>query len=1080
MNFMVAVIVALIAVLPDKYYHSGAVQMVKHFTGRDLLIDEFSITRALNPTVQLKNVTLSSTEWTRNENLVTASTVTMSFSLPDIFRGRLNIHRLSTTDVDLHLEKNDSQLGNWQLRRKSDPLKLLTNLAKNVQIYELYSKETTVSYLHSGAGIKHEMSLVQSTINTDKDRGMRSAVSTGTINSIPFKFNGNMPVTESASTPVQTVLPLTFSGMLAGITVTGSSDIVIENLESSFNSFVSINMNTLSELNTITSTALPDIGPLSVTASISGELDSLDTEGLEIPAFEIHVDDPNLSAKARGALASVLINNTGVIHVEAISNNIQPIVNSFNVDLAESKLFPATTNVSATLNIDDDVLNMQIHQAGLDSDFFNTQVSGTVGDLFDTALANLDVAMQAPNMTLVTHLFGQRMPPEWGPLDATASLVGSKKSGYGLEKIVATLTGRSSAIAKGHIKSLYPFDNMSLDTTATLSTLNEISAFTPKPLPDIGPMNGHGTVIWQDGKLSLVDARAIHDSDYGVMVLTGKIGDLIHFDGARIRADAALPDFSALDLFTGYKSIPVDSVVASANLITDTALDLSAKNLKFVVMKDGVQVNGEGIVHSIIRKSVRPDIKLSSNIKSLQELHRFTDLSLPEIGPVSVTGALVGTGRDIQLVDINALFKDKALYGSIYSKGGTISQLRAANLVYDLQSDSLKNTLARVGYKTSITEPAILQGTMRLAGNSLKFDEMLLQVKGNTLRGAFDVEGFADRAMRARISGDINIERLDLPSLFPHPDGQVRNDVNREPNTTLDRLLPDDPLPHSPFFGHDIDIAVKIGELKSALFDVSNANFAIESTDGRLTMSPFSGTVNQGRASIFLMIDSNQTPAKTTLDMSLDDVDLSILGLVSGSGLVISEGGTHARLSLTGEGNSIASILGSVNGEGGLYIENLIIKQGALKLVSSDILDQLLAAINPFKKKKPETFLKCSALVFQINDGLVNTPYGFAVEASDFSVIGSGSLNFKDELIDLDFRTKPKKGLGLSLNKFASLVKLSGPLTKPQVTFNRKGLFRFSASLAAAVASGGLTYVAEGLYEKQQANSDVCAKALGQ
>lgn len=61
----------------------------------------------------------------------------------------------------------------------------------------------------------------------------------------------------------------------------------------------------------------------------------------------------------------------------------------------------------------------------------------------------------------------------------------------------------------------------------------------------------------------------------------------------------------------------------------------------------------------------------------------------------------------------------------------------------------------------------------------------------------------------------------------------------------------------------------------------------------------------------------------------------------------------------------------------------------------------------------------------------------------------------------------------------SSLIKLQESLGSSSLSVSQSGLLKSGASLAAAIAGSGVTLLAQGLYEKHRANSEVCAKALG-
>jgi hypothetical protein len=72
----------------------------------------------------------------------------------------------------------------------------------------------------------------------------------------------------------------------------------------------------------------------------------------------------------------------------------------------------------------------------------------------------------------------------------------------------------------------------------------------------------------------------------------------------------------------------------------------------------------------------------------------------------------------------------------------------------------------------------------------------------------------------------------------------------------------------------------------------------------------------------------------------------------------------------------------------------------------------------------------------------------------------------------------PRKGLGIHLGRIASLVRVGGTLTQPQIGLDPAGTAVEYGNYAAAVATSGLSLCAGRLWNKRRANTDVCDEIL--
>jgi hypothetical protein len=138
-----------------------------------------------------------------------------------------------------------------------------------------------------------------------------------------------------------------------------------------------------------------------------------------------------------------------------------------------------------------------------------------------------------------------------------------------------------------------------------------------------------------------------------------------------------------------------------------------------------------------------------------------------------------------------------------------------------------------------------------------------------------------------------------------------------------------------------------------------------------------------------------------------------------------------------------------------------------------------LNMLNPFSGDSDKTLLECSVVNFTIKDGIATANQGIAVSTEKMNIIGNGTVNLKDETLNIDIKPEPKEGLGLNAGKFASLIKIGGTLANPTPETDLGGTLGTGASLGAAVATGGLSLLAEGLLDRATADANPCDTALG-
>ena len=152
------------------------------------------------------------------------------------------------------------------------------------------------------------------------------------------------------------------------------------------------------------------------------------------------------------------------------------------------------------------------------------------------------------------------------------------------------------------------------------------------------------------------------------------------------------------------------------------------------------------------------------------------------------------------------------------------------------------------------------------------------------------------------------------------------------------------------------------------------------------------------------------------------------------------------------------------------------LKDSKTKAVGTD----LFSMLNPTAATREGTLIECGVINFKIKDGIATADKGIAVAANTMNVIGSGTINLKTEELDIGITPQARKGAGISVGQLAELVRIKGTLANPKPGVDAMAALKAGAGAGAAIATGGLSILAQGLYDRSTADEDPCATALGQ
>lgn len=1062
-------LIAVLLFLPDQQYQQIAKRLLETATDREVTIGELITTRSLNPTLEIKDFKLSNADWTDRGQMISAANLFISVDFLQLAEGKLLINSLSAEDLNIDLLKNEKGEANWQFKkRKADSGKKFDEqILTRIILSEFDLSDTQLSYVDQQKKLKYRLELPGLQLIEDTQKpDLQRINAKGVFNDLPFTIDGEAGLIDSLAKNKS--LPFNLVSRLNESDLTIKGQVVDQSGGLHLSTSVIAHTSSLTDLSVFTNNKLPPIGPIHISADIAGNLKAITQEGIDVGNLHINVDDPTVSLDVHGSLSELGAANTGDVSISLDISELSKISQLFGL----KKELPGSVSVHASASGSGKDFGLKISRATLESTFLNARISGQVEDLFNTRDTNIDINANAPNLDFITQLFGRKMPPQWGPVEASAILTGINGK-YGLADIVAELRGASTLNATGSIESLIKFDGMDLDVEASLATLNEISAFTRSPLPDLGPITAQAKINWREGKLSLNEGQANYKGQYGNADVTGSIGDLIRFDIVRLKADANVPDLAVFELFSGVKMPDFKGLRATADLVSPTARDLSAKNLTASYDSGGVRVSASGSIDSMIKKRAELNLDLEGSLDSLGSINPVFKTSLPDIGPIAATAKLSGAKKDIQLNTLEVLLSDSVLSGTLKGDLGKLADFKGINLDVDLSTPAINQLLNRMNIQSNVKKPAKLISRINYEAGTFNFQKSELDLAGGKIIGQLSLVNYLARDVRPKITGKINVLNFNLRD-FSEDDKSKPEQQNKE------KLLSKKTLPYEFIEKTDLDMEINIGRLTGNIFDVANTTFVIRSTDGLFQLGPFNGKLSGGDVDLELYIDAKNRPSRTKLLIDVQGFDMARAGVFRDSDRIESKGDALFKLNLDAKGRTLASIMASANGGGALYFEDLLIKKGGLDLFTSNLLKKTLNAVNPFKKKEKDTQISCAAFAFKIDDGLLTTPFGIAAEATDYSVTGDAWVDFKTEAIDLEFKTKVKKLLAINpLEKLTGLVQVVGELSAPEVTFNPKGILNIGATVGAAIATGGLSFWAQDQLEKMNAKSGVCSKALG-
>ena len=249
-------------------------------------------------------------------------------------------------------------------------------------------------------------------------------------------------------------------------------------------------------------------------------------------------------------------------------------------------------------------------------------------------------------------------------------------------------------------------------------------------------------------------------------------------------------------------------------------------------------------------------------------------------------------------------------------------------------------------------------------------------------------------------------------------------------------LLPETPLHTERLTRSNAEVDYSARSIKSRDFPLTSLNTHISVQEGVLNLKPLAFGFTQGRLSGSLKIDARKTLPVTSLDARL--TDLKAENFIKSSDKPI-QGTLEARALLTGRGTSVHAVASSADGT-----FTVVVPQGGMRhsLAEWTGVDLLSALSLNLSGDNSNTKLRCAVAHFGARNGVL-TSERFLIDTDPVRIDGGGTINLKDETLDMKMQGAPKS---FQLVRLRAPITIRGSLAHPKL----------GVEAGQAIAQGGL------------------------
>ncbi len=364
--------------------------------------------------------------------------------------------------------------------------------------------------------------------------------------------------------------------------------------------------------------------------------------------------------------------------------------------------------------------------------------------------------------------------------------------------------------------------------------------------------------------------------------------------------------------------------------------------------------------------------------------------------------------------------------------------LRTFDLDFALSGQDMEDLYPLIGLAIPSTPPYRLKGRLKRNNDTWRYENFTGVAGDSDLGGTAQIEVGGERPF---LKADLVSKRLDFDDLAGFvgapPKTGAGESANAEQKAEAAALaakptvLPDTPYDLSKLRAMDADVKWKAQRINAPKLPLDDMDAHLKLDDGLLRLEPLNFGVAGGDIRSTIQMDARKPTISTQLKASIRKVQLG--GLFPDAKLAEqASGGISGEIDLAGTGNSIAAMLGSSDGKvavgmGRGHIGNLLMELAGLDVAES------LKFLFTGDRQIP---LRCAWGDFGVQRGLM-TSQQLAFDTTDTLVLGEGTIDLKQEKLDLLLRPRPKD---ISILALRSPLRIGGTFKDPSFRPDFKAL----------------------------------------
>jgi AsmA family protein len=366
----------------------------------------------------------------------------------------------------------------------------------------------------------------------------------------------------------------------------------------------------------------------------------------------------------------------------------------------------------------------------------------------------------------------------------------------------------------------------------------------------------------------------------------------------------------------------------------------------------------------------------------------------------------------------------------------------------ELRGNDLADLYPLVGLAVPSSPPYEVEGKLERKGRVLTLRDLEGRIGDSDVAGVAGIDLRGDKPL---LHADLVSTHLDLDDLgvsIGLPPGvgagesaspEQREEARRRAAGT--RLLPDKEFDLRKLASANADVHLHAKDIDAGKWPIDALAVRVRLRDSVLVVDPVEVDFAGGTVAGDVKLDARKPRIDSATDLAIRNVDLERVWPNMNPPNV---GRLNGRIDLRGNGNSVADMMATADGEVQVAMGRGRFSNLLLELAGLDVAESLKFLLSKDKTVK----LRCAYGDFELEDGRAKAR-AMVFDTTDTVMFGEGSVNLDQEALALELRPEPKDFSPVSLR---GPLEIGGTFKDPKFRPQAKALLGRAAAAAALYA----------------------------